>query len=493
MSLKESIDEYVSSFLKKKEFQKIRAPKMIHDTIHGSNLFYEHEISILDLPLLQRLRYVSQVDLVPLIFPSANHNRFEHTLGVTVVADKLLRAIREKDSKLIDDDEINNVRMAAILHDCGHGPFSHMSECVYRNCEDMKEILNDDKFHDRSPHEVLSYLIVTSTSFREFIETKINPTYNIELDVDRIAEMIIGWISVPEKAYLVDIISGPFDADKLDYIQRDSHFTGIKLVLDLDRLFYTVCTVKDIQGRLRLSVDSTGVSTLEQIVFSKMMLYSTVYHHHKVRSAECTFKSIFEKIRTDKLSLKDGNDFGKASDYLYYVDHDIYGFDYLDQIIKEKIDALRNRSLYKRALVISKKTIEESSLNRWNQVSKLYETPQHLNSLREAIYEKAKENCNCSIEDIWVDIPKPPSFKEGADCLIKIAGTDENIRLRDVFPIDEWTTAFTQNKYQGFIFCPNSIREEVHKATKVVMEEAFGIRFNKYAEILCKMDVNHEK
>jgi len=286
------------------------------------------------------------------------------------------------------------------------------------------------------------------------------------------------------------MINGPFDADKLDYILRDSHFTGIKLVLDLDRLFYTVCTVKDEQGRTRLSVDSTGVSTLEQIVFSKMMLYTTVYHHHKVRSAECVFRSIIEKIRKDQISLSNGHKLTSASDFLYYVDNDFYGFSSFSKEIEEKIKMLRFRSLYKRALVISKNTIEKSTINNWNQITKLYEMPDKLYKLREAIYEKVKDSCDCSIEDIWVDIPKPPSFKEGSECLIKLAGTTKTIRLRDVFPIDEWTTAFTENKYQGFVFSTNRIRENVHKAAKEVFKDIFDVEFNENAYILCKMDTN---
>ncbi|MCL6589946.1 MAG: HD domain-containing protein [Firmicutes bacterium] len=491
VSIETAIADYVNTMLCKKEFRKVRASKMIHDTIHGSNLFYAHEISILDLPLLQRLRYINQVDLVPLVFPSANHDRFEHTLGVTVVADKLLKALQSKDSNLVTQADIYNVRMAAILHDCGHGPFSHMSECIYRYCLDMVKTQENRKFHDRSPHEVLSHLIVRSEPFREFIENLINPTYNIRLDVNLISDMIVGWIDIPDKGYLVDIISGPFDADKLDYIQRDSHFTGIKLVLDLDRLFYTVCTVKDTKDRSRLSVDSTGVSTLEQIVFSKMMLYSTVYHHHKVRAAECVFKSIIHNISTEKLKVNDF-DFSRSTDFLYFTDYDIYALDRLSQRIRNKLEMLRYRFLYKRALVISKKTIRHECLNRFYEITKLYEKPDQLDLLREAIYEKAKEKCDCSIDDIWIDIPKPPSFKEGADCLIKIAGTPDNVRLREVFPIDEWTTAFTQNKYQGFVFSPNSIREQVHEAAKAVIEDAFGIKFNDYAKILCKMADNGE-
>lgn len=82
--LKDKVEKYVKDYLKEYTPIKIRAPKVIHDPILGSNLFSAHEIAVLDLPLIQRLRRISQVDLASLVFPSANHNRFEHTLGVAV-------------------------------------------------------------------------------------------------------------------------------------------------------------------------------------------------------------------------------------------------------------------------------------------------------------------------------------------------------------------------------------------------------------------------
>jgi len=286
LSIRDNIEKYVDHELTNYKPQRIRAPKVIHDTILGSNLFYPHEIAVLDLPLLQRLRRINQVDVVPLVFPSGNHNRFEHTLGVTVIAEKLAKALQVKISETkrsgktplieleITDDMIRHLRLAAIMHDCGHGPFSHISEDVYRWCRDLESERkrNPRLKGKRSPHEALSYLIVTSQAFRRFFEKNIEAEYGLNFDLNLVGDMIVGYIENPNKAFLIDVINGAFDADKLDYIQRDSHFTGIKMVLDVDRLFYTVDVIPDSNGRYRLSVDLTGVSTLEQIVFNKMML-----------------------------------------------------------------------------------------------------------------------------------------------------------------------------------------------------------------------------
>ncbi|PKM80490.1 MAG: hypothetical protein CVU89_13130 [Firmicutes bacterium HGW-Firmicutes-14] len=280
-SLKDTVEAYVKSRLENYTPSLVRAPKVIHDTILGSNLFYPHEIAVLDIPLLQRLRRINQVDVVPLVFPSGNHNRFEHTLGVAVISEKLIKALFARIDNLeeIGLERFNNtdlafhyclyhIRMAAIMHDCGHGPFSHMSEQVYRHFEDLKEEKKTNpKLNGASPHEILSYMIVTSVSFKNFFEKQIKPHYGVDLDLEIVGEIIVGYTGRLREAYIVEIINGGFDADKLDYIQRDSHFTGIKMVLDMPRLFYTIETL-DIDGKLRLSVDLSGIATLEQIVFN---------------------------------------------------------------------------------------------------------------------------------------------------------------------------------------------------------------------------------
>ena len=91
--LKDRINEYVANELKNHHSAYIKDPKIIHDSILGSNIFLPHEICVLDTPIVQRLRRISQVDLVPLVFPSGNHNRFEHTLGVTTLSGRLVNAL----------------------------------------------------------------------------------------------------------------------------------------------------------------------------------------------------------------------------------------------------------------------------------------------------------------------------------------------------------------------------------------------------------------
>ncbi len=137
--LTRGIASFVESSLPK-QVSTVRGPKMIHDAIHGSLLFEEHEVALLDLPLIQRLRRVSQLDVVPLVFPCAHHNRFEHTLGVTAIADRLARSLQRRERNLVSDDDLRHVRAAAIIHDCGHSCFSHIAEQIYGQCGDFRHL-----------------------------------------------------------------------------------------------------------------------------------------------------------------------------------------------------------------------------------------------------------------------------------------------------------------------------------------------------------------
>ncbi|HUW65991.1 MAG TPA: HD domain-containing protein [Spirochaetia bacterium] len=446
---------------------------MIHEPIHGSHYFFPHELMVLDQPLIQRLRDVGQVDVVPFVFPSANHNRFEHTIGVVAVADKMLKSLQLKHPRLVDEGDIYNVRMAALLHDCGHGAFSHASEQIYKNFPDFKEIAEHlPGSKTMRPHELLSYALVTSEAFMEFIHS-VNQACEVSLDPWFIADSIGGLLE-GDKAYLGGIINGPLDADKLDYIQRDSYFTGIKMSLDLDRLFYSLRVTDNGDDRV-LGIDIGGISALEQIIFSKMMLFNCVYHHHQVRAAGCLIKdAIIAANRHYSVTM-----LGK---FLDLTDSDILNLGrsfFADREQFRSVHFLRRRKLLKRAFVICKDTIAKNSLDDWWQVIKDTQGEQEY-GLQCAIRELT------GIERVWVDVPSPPSFSEGRKCIV--VRPKCNQPLRELFPIDEWTTSFAQNKYKAFVFCEEEFTGVVYEAAMVAIRDAFGVEFNDNVKVMCKID-----
>jgi HD superfamily phosphohydrolase len=217
------IQDFCSRYVPDEEIEKKNKGKIIHDTTWKTNHFEPYEIEIINSPLFQRLRYINQMGFVDYVYPSARHSRFEHSLGVTVLAGKMIDAVKQnstrqsgKPSELLSDDVRKSIRMSALLHDVGHCLYSHTSELVYG--PELKKLIKYrfPEGNKPSPHEFLSYLIVTSESFRNYFK-KILSAYQIKIDIDDVALRIVGHISGDNalNEYSTNFIAGPLDADKL--------------------------------------------------------------------------------------------------------------------------------------------------------------------------------------------------------------------------------------------------------------------------------------
>jgi len=182
--------------------------KVIHDALWGTQFVKSHELAIIDTPLVQRLRRIKQTGFAYLIFPSATHSRFEHTLGVLFQSERLLKALsREPENNPLLAGKDDLIRMAAILHDCGHGPFSHSSEDIYKFLHDMQQLIGPGKEYEGcNPHEVLSYHIIKSAPFKKRFN-EIMTYYKREIDIDEVADMILGNWEKPSTKYLADMIN----------------------------------------------------------------------------------------------------------------------------------------------------------------------------------------------------------------------------------------------------------------------------------------------
>jgi len=214
----EFVKEYVTSYPPSKPKE---GGKVVHDALWGTQHLKSHEVAILDTPLVQRLRQIKQTAYAYLIFPSAIHTRFEHTLGVVFQAQKLLLALlrqKEGEYETLLSDRVDLIRMAAILHDCGHGPMSHSSEEIYKFLPDMYKLVGPQGEHEGcNPHEVLSHYIVKSTAFKEYFNNVMNH-YKVKINLEEVADIILASWKDPETKFVADTINGPFDADKLDYL-----------------------------------------------------------------------------------------------------------------------------------------------------------------------------------------------------------------------------------------------------------------------------------
>lgn len=331
--LKKDIEEWLTDILASYEPRHVRDRKVIRDALLGFTTFNPYEINLIDSPLLQRLRRIHQTALASLVYPSATHSRFEHSLGVMAIADKMMRAVNgKKATKAYQERDIAEARLAALLHDCGHGPFSHASEFVYdKMSPELEEVRSEDPktFGRASGHEILSYLIVTSARFKKLwgdICAKYDPARDSlsydpnQVDLRRIGHMIVGSPTANCPKYLCQIINGPFDADKFDYILRDGYFSGLVTSVDIDRLAVSLDLDQQPHKPKELCMDIAGATILEQLLFSKMLLFSSMYHHHKVRAAFRKLVLLFTEAR--RLNLKLGGvDLSSAVGFLKLDDY----------------------------------------------------------------------------------------------------------------------------------------------------------------------------
>ena len=381
------INEIVESYLQKHsgmEYHGIPSDKVIHDPVWGSVKFRGAEIAIIDTPLFQRLRDIYQVGLGVFTYPSARHSRFEHSLGTVAIATRMISSLKEHKSSIvtISDDMVTDVRLAALLHDVGHCFYSHLSESFYGALPEFTKLLRYfKKEHGVIPkaHEVFSFMIINSDAFKGYINSNrifdssyIRRSVSLDSLMLRIGNMIIGAINEgrsegenPHKTYsfLTRIINGDIDADKLDYIKRDSYTSGLPLAFDIERLLYKIAIrePKDNPDDYQLVVDIAGITAVEEITFSKLMLVNYIYHHQKVLATEVMAKDIAE-------ALMQLGDIKHPCDFLRYTDKKIEALIDDDRIPFNKygctkelfffIRRIKDRYLPKRCFEINSRVLE---------------------------------------------------------------------------------------------------------------------------------------
>lgn len=245
----------------------------IRDVIHGLIERSPLEVKIINTPVFQRLRRIHQLALANLVYPGAHHTRFEHSLGTMHVAGCIADKLK-KDGKLSEKD-IGNIRIAALLHDIGHGPFSHVSEYLLEKYY-KKDTVNLGKNREKI-HELVTKDIIKKD---EYLNQIIN---------DDTKEVIIELLNKEDKKdFRSDIVSGHLDADKLDYLLRDNYHTGVKYGLyDLDKIIESLRVISFGQEETYLGIDEEGIYVLEQLIMAKYHMTTQVYSHRIRGITDC--------------------------------------------------------------------------------------------------------------------------------------------------------------------------------------------------------------
>ena len=512
------IEDYVSHNLTSNVNISTEHGKFIHDAVWGTTFYYPWEVAILNVPILQRLRDIHQTGLAFLVYPTASHTRFDHTLGVVAIVDKLIDNINKKNlydhgTEPIGEQDRVTLRLAALLHDIGHGPFSHVSENVYGK---MPEFLKIKKWINKKyqvtpkPHEILSFMIASSSKFETWFDSYLRSERIQLLDLSTTAEYIIGYSKDPQKKYLADIINGPMDADKLDYLARDAKFSGLTIGYDVNRYFKTINIYRrKIDSRVfnRLGVPLSGVNSLEQMILSKMMLYSSLYHHQKVRCAESMYGLLCENVINGKIKRNSKLKLNHPLDFLKYVDSDLINFStsidsdcfYKNNPANKIHQCLCKRDLMKRALIISQIFVKNIDDDQTKIGYKKLVTDCRENNLElkkrivkvvnRIIKKESIKTEKVSINEIILDVPKQPSMEESLSTMVPIdSGMDEpqDIEIGEIIPIKQWAEGYNAVKFRGHIFCPSNIQIHVNKASRIVlMDHPYNIFFEKQATDHC--------
>jgi HD superfamily phosphohydrolase len=233
---------------------------IIKDQLHGTIEFNELEGRIIDTPVFQRLRRIKQMSITNLVYPGANHSRFEHSIGTAHLSEIIARRVG------LNEDEIKKVKLYGLLHDIGHTAFSHEGEDV------VKRYIGG--------HEELGRKRITKGEIADIISENYRP-----------AE-----IAGIEKSGHGSIIDSDLGADRMDYLKRDAINTGVAYgLIDTDRIVHTL-EMKENQ----LCISKGGLEAAEYLLIARFMMFSTVYLHRTVRIATALLYKAIEGAIEDR-------------------------------------------------------------------------------------------------------------------------------------------------------------------------------------------------
>ena len=403
----------------------------IIDPIHDFVRVNSNELKIIDTPIFQRLRRIRQLSGAHLIYPGAQHTRFEHSLGVMHIASMAGHALHEKG--IVSSDNIQNLRFAGLLHDIGHGPFSHLFE----------ELLQKRKMS----HEDIGRDIILKTQIGDLISAN---GFNKKF----ITELAFG---DSKFQFMNEIISGALSADIMDYLLRDGYFTGAEHAkIDHNRLTYSLDVYKN-----KLALEKSALVNFETMMISRYQMFKAVYFHKTVRAGEVMLlESMY--LAEEELGLSSTS----LNEYLKLT----------DEVILSKLLNLPERNS---KLRIAKK-IATDYLNR-NLFKSVFEvsvtgnaiTKKRMQSIREEVSKKSKVDIN----EIFVDssntpsIPLTPSKKESKSIIILerdgVKATAKEIPISDIRLVSVMS---------GFmkilrVYTPANNRKKVEIAAKSILND----------------------
>lgn len=363
--------------------------KIIQDTIHGSIKLEDWMLRIIDTPQFQRLRRIKQLGFAYLVYPGANHTRFEHSIGTAHLA------LRIKERIDLDD----YIVVAALLHDVAHPPFSHSSEALL------------EKFMIK--HEDIRFAV--RGELKDVLD-------ELGFKISEIAKIVSG----KKKS----IVSGDVDVDRMDYLVRDSYYTGVAYgIVDLDRL------INKIKFEGEIVVEEGGLKAVESLLISRYLMYSTVYYHHVCRIAKKMYEKAMFRIN---FNLK-----------RFFKMDDCEALMLLKKREREFYDMITNRKLFKRAIYVGKDSLDVEKVMKIDE--------------KKAEKEIAEE-AGVDEKYVIVDIPK---IEESKELRVKVEINEKIVPLEEISPL---VKILKEQDWKLGVYTKKEYLEKVSKAAKNYFE-----------------------
>ncbi|MFB6126064.1 MAG: HD domain-containing protein [Halolamina sp.] len=386
----------------------------IKDSVHDWIQLGPVAGDLLDTAAVQRLRHIKQLSTVRLVYPSASHTRFEHSLGVYHLADEALGHLG------VDGRRADHVRAAALLHDAGHGPYGHQTEEV---------IMRETGQH----HDEIGGLLDGTGPLNGAGEELAAVLRDHDLDPERVAELVRG------EGELGQLVSGELDVDRMDYLVRDAHHTGVPYAaVDHGRL---VRALRYRDGRLVL--DRGNVRTAESLLLARALMDNIVYRHHVSRVAGAMVERASERLLAD--------DDLTVAEFRRMADHDLLVA--LCDHVPELGRRIERRDLYKRAV--------------WAGLDGVpVDVTEFDHADERAAAADIAARAGVDEHEVVVDVPSRPVMKE-SEARVLVDGVVQ--RLEEASELVSAMRAAKRGSWRLGVYAPASVRDEVTVAAADVL------------------------
>ena len=403
------------------ELKRLDETKVLKDPVHSYiHIHYEVIWNCLDSKEFQRLRRIRQLGGDFQVYPTAEHSRFSHSLGVYEIVRRMVTEVKSLCVELTEYEKVC-VMLAGLLHDVGHGPFSHAFEHITNH----------------SHEEYTAKIILGNTELNAILR---NVSEKLPQDIVSIIQ------HTHENDILNQIVSGQLDADRMDYLLRDSYFTATSYgQFDLERILRTMRVRKTAEGRKVIVVKYTGIHSVEDYIMARYQMYWQVYYHPVARSYEAVFIQLFNRLKD---IFKDDKDYFEDMKVL------IPFLEKSEVSVDEYFKLDENSLLYCCALIQDKEDKIAADLARRLQNRKLFEyvdyNEENLAQIKNMLKENGlDERYYLRIENIEASVYSP--YKGRKILIEKLNG--DIVALEKASTIVESITK-GQTKKEGTIFFP---------------------------------------